>query len=303
MNVIELNENYAIPGTLRFLQWGDAIPLVAVHNQNARALISLFGGQVLSYKPTHASDDLLFLSRNALMQGKKAIRGGIPVCWPWFGADPEEQNRPSHGFARTSLWELANTESCSDDCTRIALRLPDYPDNRILWPHAHELEFIITIGNELTLELITRNTGEKPLTISQAMHAYFFIGDIEQVQILGLEDHHYLDKLTQGQQKLQCGAVTVAEEVDRIYTGVKSPLIIDDPLLKRQIRVSADGSETMIVWNPWRENSDRMTDLNTNGYQSFICVEAGNADADSRTVASGSEHCLKYSIELVPPPS
>lgn len=298
MNVIQLNKNHGIPGTLSFLQWGNGVPLVAVHNQSAQALISLYGGQVLSFKPVHATDDLLFLSRNALMQGKKAIRGGIPVCWPWFGPDPEGLSRPSHGFARTSLWELAQTES-SDVCTRIRLRLPHYPNNQALWPHAHELELIITVGNELTLELITRNTGEKPFTISQALHAYFNIGDIEQVEIMGLNDHYYLDKLAQGQQKMQRGTVTVSAEVDRIYTGIDEPLIINDPVLKRQIGVSTDGSETIIVWNPWRENSARMADLNTNGYQQFICVEAGNAEADSQTIAPGSEHRLKNIVELL----
>jgi len=236
MNIEQLNGAYGIAGQLKFIERKGDFPFILISNRSATALISVYAAQILSFQPTDEHEDLLFLSQKSYYDDGKAIRGGIPVCWPWFGADPANLHRPNHGFVRNRLWTVLATEAVTVRETKVKLGLIDADNTDALWPQAFALELEISISHSLTLELITRNTGHETFSITQAFHTYFQVGNIQQVKVLGLENTRYSDKLNAGTQKAQIGVVTVSEEVDRIYTDVKNELIIDDPVFDRRIR-------------------------------------------------------------------
>jgi glucose-6-phosphate 1-epimerase len=258
----------------------------------------VYAAQVLSFQPTRECEDLLFRSRKSYYDEGKAIRGGIPICWPWFGSDPMALNRPNHGFVRNGLWAVLATEATTGLETKVKLRFVETIQSKSYWQQAFTLDVEISVGNTLTLELITRNTGDQVFSITQAFHTYFHVGNIKQVKVLGLEGTEYLDKLDDGAQKHQMGAVTVLEEVDRIYMGTQHELIIDDSNFNRQIRITATSNKTAVVWNPWTTKSAKMPDLENDDYQHFICVEAGNVDGDIVEITPGSKYSLLTNFKI-----
>ncbi len=299
MTIEQLNANHGTE-EVQFTTGKGDFPLIEVDNGSATATISLYGGQVLSFQPKGDPNPVLFLSENAYYSEGKAIKGGMPVCWPWFGPDPEGQGRPNHGFVRNRLWTVVKIEG-SGDTTTITLGVSASDDTRAIWPQSFDLAIEISVGTALSVALMTRNTGDAPFSITQALHTYFTVGDIAQVTVLGLEGTEYLDKVDGGAQKTQSGAVTVAQEVDRIYLDVPPKLVIDDGSLGRKIHVTSSGSKTAVVWNPWADISAQSGDLEDNAYQGMICVETTNAATDVIEVQPGSEFRLTatYSVEQV----
>ncbi len=300
MSTIEqLNRDFAIQDQLKFIEGEGGFTYAEIDNGKARALISLYAGQVLSFQPTNEAENLLFLSEQAYYQPGKAIKGGIPICWPWFGPDPQGQGRPGHGFVRNRPWNLAKATQTPEGDTKLVLNLVDDEETREIWPQAFDLSLEVTVGNELTLALITRNTGELAVSITQALHTYFKVGNINKVKVLGLEGLRYLDKVDKGEEKIQAGEVTIAEEVDRIYTGVQGDLTIVDEALQRRILIRSISSSTAVVWNPWSKISEQMADLGDDDYKQLICVETANAADEVIEIPSGGESRLiaRYSIE------
>ncbi len=298
MSIEQLNTDYGIAGQLKFLEGKGGLPLIEIDNGKAKATISVYAGQLLSFQPASEPEDLMFLSQKAYYQAGKAIKGGIPICWPWFGPDPEGLGRPSHGFVRNRLWNVLGTEA-TESATKVKLGLVETAETQEIWHQSFDLAIAISVGEKLTVELITHNTGAQAFSITQALHTYFKIGDISQVKVLGLEDVKYLDKVDKGTQKQQQGAVAIAQEVDRIYTDVPGELVIEDAALNRRIRIASQGSKTAIVWNPWAKISAEMADLEDDDYQRFLCVETANADKDIVEILPGSEFRLvaSYSVE------
>jgi glucose-6-phosphate 1-epimerase len=299
-NIAQLNNDFGLANRLKFVEGNGGLPLIEIDNANAKAVISLYSGQVLSFQPKSAAQDVLFVSNKAYFQTGKAIKGGIPICWPWFGPDPEGKGRPAHGFVRNRMWGMAKSLETPDGNTQVTLTMTDTPETQAIWPHAFALSLVVTIGKSLTVELITHNQGDTPFTITQALHTYFKIGDINQVQVTGLEGIHYLDKTNGGHEKTQTGAVTVTQEVDRVYTNVTAPdLVINDASLARRIGITTEGSKTTIVWNPWIEIAKNMADLEDLDYLQFICVETANAADDVVTIAPGASAQLtvNYRVE------
>ena len=299
MNTEQLNTEYAIPGQLKFIQGGGGLPFIEVTTANSSALISVYAGQVLSFRPAGEMDDLMFLSEKAYYQTGKAIKGGAPVCWPWFGADPQGLGRPAHGFVRNRMWNVVATEITVSGAIRVILGLEDTPETIEIWPQSFTLMLEITVGKSLNLELVTRNTGAQLFPVTQAFHTYFKVGDISQVSVSGLEDTDYIDKVDNSALKKQIGPVVINEEVDRIYLGVRDELVINDIALKRRIRIRSRGSKTAVVWNPWVKISAEMADLQDNDYRNLLCAETTNAATDVVEVSPGRESRLvaNYSIE------
>ena len=292
MNIEQLNVDYGIANKVKFIEGTGGFPLIEVSNEYAQAKISVYAGHILSFKPVEQAKDVIFLSSKVNYQLGKAIRGGTPICWPWFGADPEAKGRPNHGFVRNRMWQVRDVFSTPDGETKITLGLVDTPETREIWDYSFDMAIAITVGRVLTVELITRNTGDKAFTITQALHTYFQIGDINQVTVLGLKDREYLDKVDGGKQKTQTGEVTFAGECDRIYLDVQPKLVIDDQALKRKIKVTATNSKTAIVWNPGAEISAKMADLGDRDYANFVCVETANAADEVIEVGAGGEYIL-----------
>lgn len=292
MNIEQLNTDHGIVGQIEFFEGQGGLPFIRASNAKANALISVYAGQVLAYRPAGKAEDLMFLSEKAYYQAGKAIKGGVPICWPWFGPDPEGKGRPAHGFVRNRMWDVVDTAVTVNGETRIVLGLTDTPETRSIWPHAFVLRLEINIGEKLDLALVTRNSGDQPFTITQAFHTYFGIGDIHQTSVSGLEGKSYIDKVDGGQQKLQSGMVTINAEVDRIYLDVANELIIHDAARKRNVRITSQGSRSAVVWNPWAKIASEMADLQDDDYLRLLCVETTNAASDVVTIQPGSEFRL-----------
>ena len=299
MDIEQLNSDYGIKGQLRFVKGSGGFPFIQICNSSATALICVYAAQVLSYRPTEECEDLLFLSSKSYYDDGKAIRGGIPVCWPWFGPNSVGLDRPSHGFVRNGLWTVAGTEATTEFETKVTLRFPESVHSESCWRQAFALELEISVGDTLTLELITHNTGDQSFSITQAFHTYLQVGNINQVRILGLEGAVYVDKLDTDTHKWQAGALTVWEEVDRIYTDVKNELIVDDAAFNRRIKIAAVASKSAVVWNPWTKKSAELADLNDDDYRRFICVETGNIAGNIVKLPPGSEYRLLTNFEII----
>lgn len=291
MDISDLNRRFGIDHRVTIAEGAGGLAMITVATEHAMAVISTYAGQVLSFRPK-GHDDLMFLSESAYYAEGKAIKGGVPICWPWFGPDPEGKGRPGHGFVRNRQWDLLRTEVLSDGRVRIGLGLSDTEQSRTIWPHAFSLGLDITIGAALDLALVTRNRGTAPFELSQGLHTYFRVGDIAHTRVLGLEGHPYLDKMEGGVEKRQNGAVTIAAETDRVYTGVTGPLEIEDGGLGRRIRITATGSASTVVWNPWQTTAKAMADLGDEDYRRMICVETTNATPDVIILPPGAEHRL-----------
>jgi glucose-6-phosphate 1-epimerase len=299
MNIEQLNAEFGIAEQVKFIEGKGGLPFIEVRNDQASALISTYAGQVLAFQPQGVADDLFFLSEKAFFQQGKAIKGGVPICWPWFGPDPEGLGRPAHGFVRNRQWNVIAVEAVSSAETKLVLGLRDTPETREIWPFAFELLLEINVGSTLGLTLITRNLGDQAFELTQALHTYFQVGDINQVKVRGLEAKDYLDKVDEGQRKTQSGAVIIDGEVDRIYLDVDQELTIEDPGLQRVIRIASSGSKTAVVWNPWSHISAQMADLNDEDYRNLLCVETANAAQEVVNLPPAGEYRLRadYRIE------
>jgi glucose-6-phosphate 1-epimerase len=299
MNPEQLNALHGIPGKLRFVTGAGGLTLIEIDNDKARALISPYAGQVLSFLPAGEPEDLLFVSEHAYFQPGKAIKGGIPVCWPWFGPDPEGKGRPTHGFVRNRDWQVLGAALQEDGATSVRLGITPDEAIRALWPHPFELTLEITVGRSLVLDLCSFNPDTAPLTITQGLHSYFRVGDVRRVSVRGLGGKHYIDKMDGGAIKTQQGTVTIDGEVDRIYTGVDDDLVIDDPAFGRRIRIASEGSSSAVVWNPWAATAAAMADLGDEEYTAMLCVETTNAGPDAVQIIPGENYRLeaRYSIE------
>lgn len=282
---------------LEFVESAGGMHWVRIQNAQASAEISLQGAHLLSWQPVNEAP-VVWLSPQAKFVPGKSVRGGIPVCWPWFGAH-ERADFPAHGFARAQMWSLVNSEEQADGSTRVVLELQPNDTARAQWPHVCQLRLTITVGTTLKMELQTSNTGSEAFVIGEALHTYFAIGDISEVRVTGLEDCDYLDKVEDFKRFHQDGAITVNAEIDRVYLDTTSDCVIHDPVLGRRIRIAKTGSATTVVWNPWAEKSDGMGDMGEAGYRRMICVESANSASNVVTVNPGEQHVLAvaYSVE------
>ena len=280
MSLEQLNQEFGIAGQLRFFAGKGGLTMIEIDNGHANALISVYAGQVLTFKPKDSANDLLFLGEKAYFETGKAIKGGVPICWPWFGPDPEDKGRPAHGFVRNWPWSVISTKATTDGSTVIKLGVADDAKSRSIWPYAFNLFQVITVGSTLKLELITRNAGDTPFSITQGFHTYFKVGDVTRAQVLGLEDKRFIDKVAHDAIETQDGPVAVHGEVNRIYEGVDRDLLIDDAALDRRIRIRGTGSSTCVVWNPWIETAKSMADLDDADYLTMLCVETLNAASE-----------------------
>lgn len=298
MEIQPLNDRYAIKNQLEVFAGKGGFPLIKINNQHAKALISLYGGQVLSFQPHHQAEDLLFLSEKSLYQPGKAIRGGIPVCWPWFGPDPKGLQRPNHGFVRNHFWQISKTAAINEGTTQVSLAFNESLKQENTWRQPFTVLLEITVGSELRLAMTTRNTGDKSFSITQAFHSYFRVGDIEQIKVEGLQGCDYFDKLDQGTQKRQDDELRIGSEIDRVYVEARRDLSVIDPVLQRRIRIQAPNTSTAVVWNPWQQTCQKMADLTDFDYQRFICVEAGNIAFDLIQIAPGNDYRLSVDFAL-----
>ena len=269
--------------------------IIEINNASASAKIALQGAHIFHYQRVEEVN-LLWLSEISDFEIGKAFRGGIPICWPWFGAS-KDKSLPAHGFARTALWRLVSTNEVDVNTTIVALELNHSKQSLELWPFKFKLELFITISDKLSLELKTTNLDSKTFEITQAFHSYFNISDILHVEIQGLENKPYLDALT-WKDEVQDGLITFNEEVDRVYQEVDKPIVLKDK--EHTLHVENTGSSSVVVWNPWVDKCKRMSlaknDMKQDAYKDFVCIESANAFDDFIAIEPNESHTLKAVI-------
>lgn len=294
-----LNRDFAIKDKLHFKEISGGLLVAEVTTLHGKATIALQGAHLMTFQPT-GQEPVIWLSEFAKFGRGKSIRGGVPVCWPWFGPHATDSKLPGHGYARTVDWRLIQVQSLSDDRIRLEFELEESEATRTQWPHRSPVRNIITVGRALEVELATTNAGSEAFTLGDALHTYFTVGDVRRVTIHGLEGCDYLDKVDQGTRKQQVGAVTIGQEVDRIYLNTPSVCEIRDPALQRRIKISSSGSHSTVVWNPWIEKATKMGDFGTDGHLGMLCVETANAAEDVVQLAPGQVHRLVARYEVEP---
>ena len=299
IEINQLNEQFGIANQLSFSAGLGGLPFVQILNNECEASISLHGGQILQFIPTNQAP-VLWTSKKASYQENKAIRGGIPVCWPWFGPHPVDSDYPAHGFARVSTWKVVSTALGKDNHIQIRLGLDSSESGHHYFPFKFHLEMSFKVGKELEVELLVRNTGFQKFTFTAALHSYFAVKDVSKILIHGLKGTSYLDSLDSNLSKTQDGPIFIGGEIDRIYFNTTSDCIIEDPGLNRKINIAKSGSKSTVIWNPWIAKAARTKDFGDHEYQEMVCVETTNADDDKISLDPSEEHCLNASVRVEP---
>ena len=293
--VESLNAQYGGQGRIHFSAGPGGFVLAELINSYASATVALEGGQILAYTP-HGQPPVLFLSKQATYTHGKSVRGGIPVCWPWFAGMRDNPQHPFHGFARMLRWDVRST-STNGEVTLLELGLQASAETRSYWPHEFDLRLVVTLSRELRADLVTQNTDAAPVELTAALHSYFHVGDISQVTIRGLAGTHYIDKVDNGSVKQQVGEIQIQQVTDRIYQATTATCLIDDPALGRTITIEKAGSNSTVVWNPW-ENARQIADMADDEYHTMVCLETTNAGDDTISLAPGQEHTLSAVIRV-----
>lgn len=301
MSVENLNNEFSLSSgksSLQFKTGKGGTPVVEIKNDQASVVISLQGAHVLSWKPID-HDEVIWLSSDAKYIMGKPVRGGIPICWPWFGAHESDSSFPSHGFARNVLWEVIDTKIVASGETEITFQLStDELDEKYknIWPLSTVVEYRVSIGKQLTMELSTFNTSDQTMTITQALHTYFNIDDIDNTKVYGLDGKTYLDKTEGFTSKIQDGPISIKSEVDRVYLDTKDDITIDDKI--RKITIKKQGSQSTVVWNPWKDIAKKMDDLDDEGYRKMLCVESANVADDIVNIKPNESYSLLVSYNI-----
>lgn len=249
------------------------------------------GAHVTHWQPRGA-EPVLFLSPRSVEAPARAIRGGVPICFPWFAARADDPTAPPHGFARIRDWQLVERTDRT-----VVFGLESDADTRRLWPHDFRLRFRVVVGTTLDLALETTNTSAMPFTVEMALHTYVHVADVTAVAITGLEGATYIDKVD-GRARKRAGAapLRVDGEVDRIFVGTTATCVVDDPGLRRRIAVAKTGSATTVVWNPGPARAAALADLGPDAWRTMVCVETANADDDRLTLAPGAVHRMSTTL-------
>jgi glucose-6-phosphate 1-epimerase len=298
MTLTELNQHFAIGNHVQFKEIAEGMIVAEVTNQFALANIMLQGAHIATFQP-RGEEPVIWLSPYAKFAPGKSIRGGVPVCWPWFGPHKTNSKLPGHGFARTVPWEIFETKALPEGSTYLRFGLIESDVSRAQWPYPSSVQLEVTVGKTLRVELVTHNAGSTAFELGEALHTYFQISDVAKMTIRGLEDCAYLDKVQDFAHCTQKDGIVIESEVDRVYINTAADCVIEDKGLKRAIRIAKQGSMSTVVWNPWVEKAKEMGDLGDDGYRSMVCVESGNARDNVVVLAPGETHKLVavYSVE------
>lgn len=281
--------------------------LLAVRVENTRAAATVFlQGAQLSHYQRHDEPAVIWCSPDCEYREGTPLRGGIPICWPWFG---DLQKNPSqvsakarldtaqaHGFARQRQWQLEDIRTPHAGQTELVLRLRLAADEEPAWPWPTLLTLSITVGESLALQLSVENLSDSKVCFSSALHSYFAVSQIDAISIDGLDGLDYIDCVDSWKPQRQQGALLISSEVDRIYHGTTTPITLIDSGWGRAIQVLSEGSNSAVVWNPWNEKSRRLSQFADDAFRSMICIETANADRDCITLEPGQQHRLNLEL-------
>jgi glucose-6-phosphate 1-epimerase len=269
---------------------------VLVTSPEAEGEIYLHGAHITSWKPA-GNDEVLFLSSKSLWKDGHAIRGGVPICFPWFGAKADDPSAPAHGFVRTKEWQLESTVH-ADEGTIVSMFTESDQGTKRWWPAQFRLAFRVTFGHDLKLELVVTNTGNQPLRFEEALHAYHRVGNIHNARVRGLQGLTYIDKTDSNKRKSQDGDIAVVSETDRVYLDTTSAIELDDPALRRRANVAKENSRTTVIWNPWVEKAHAMADFGDDEWTQMICIESSNVGDFAVDLPPGGQHAMKAIVRV-----
>tara|TARA_Y100001956_G_C4098814_1_gene176591 strand:+ start:58 stop:942 length:885 start_codon:yes stop_codon:yes gene_type:complete len=271
----------------------DQVKVVRVIHEKATAGIALHGGHVISFKP-EGQEDLIWMSKQAVFDGKAALRGGIPICWPWFGRIAA----PAHGFARNSEWTLLEHRE-NENGVIVELGLVSSDSTLAVWPYQFQAHLLIEIGDELKVTLGVTNTDTQAWTFSGALHTYLTVGDIEQATTTGMGPE-YIDSLKDGAICQGSNELKLTDTIDRVYTKPADQITVSDPIFNRSVVVENQGHNSAVLWNPWAEGAKGMGDMQDDGYKTFLCVEStlhAPSLEQGKTLQPGEHHQLITTIK------
>jgi len=295
---IDRLEQFRIPDALRFETTSGGLVRAVISTPLAEADLYLQGAHLNHWTP-HGQRPVLFVSPKSLFMPGKAIRGGVPVIFPWFGPRSDGKSGPAHGFARTLEWTLEETHLNDDGRVEVALALEPNATTTSLGYSAFRAQFRVTIGSQLQMELEVTNESPEPLIYEDALHTYFSIADIHQTWITGLEGTTYFDKTDGARRKqLRGEAIRVAKETDQVHVNTGATCVIHDPAWNRRIVIAKSGSNSTVVWNPWIEKTKSLADMSPEDWKEMICVESANAGENAVHLAGGASHNLVVSIHV-----
>lgn len=284
-----------LPPSVSLIEEPAGYPVLVIEHAAATGRIALNGAHVTDWIP-EGHDPVLYMSADAILETGKPIRGGIPVCWPWFGPHPTDSSKPAHGFVRQMAWEVDVARE-SDTGVDIVLKLQDSTETKAFWPHSFQVRMHVHMGASLQVSLQAQNTGSTAWSMTGALHSYLNVEDVRKISIHGLHGTQYVEGRLSPDKRPQSGTIIIDQEVDRMYIS-DATVIVHDPLWKRELVIEKAGSLATVVWNPWIEKSKRLADLPDEAYPEFLCVEAANAGEDVITVQPGHEHLLTQRIEV-----
>jgi len=265
---------------------------IEIKNNQAEAKIALQGAHIFHYKAKNRPA-LLWLSETSFFKEGKAIRGGIPICFPWFGPHKTDASLPQHGFARTALWEVVLEEELDENSSHVQLQLTSDEESLKLWEYKFDVRLDIVVSSELTVTLTVTNTDTKAFEFTSALHSYFNVSDITNVSVEGLDGSNYIDSLTD-KTYIQKGSLSISEEVDRVYFDSSNSIKLHDK--SNTIHLKQKGSNSLVVWNPWIEKAKKMVDMPDDGYKTMLCLETGNIGEDKIILKPKEVHLLEVII-------
>jgi D-hexose-6-phosphate mutarotase len=292
-----LDDRFGIPGVLRFERGEGGLTRAVATTGAATAEVYLHGAQVTGFEPV-GSPPVLFISPHSAYTAGRAIRGGVPVIFPWFGPHPSDPRAPDHGLVRTREWSVDSVEANGGLLT-IALALEASDATLAVWPHAFALLCRVTIGTALEVALTVENRSPEAFAVEEALHTYLHVGDVAAATVHGLEGVAYIDKAGGMARKRQGpGPVRLQALTDRVYLDTEGPCTVDDPVLGRRLRVDKRGSRTTVIWNPGPQVAQAMADLGPEAWRTMLCVETANA-ADNRVrIEPGQRHEMSARIAV-----
>ena len=289
--IADLDRRFGMPGIAKVVAGNGGLPKVCITSSQAEGEMYLHGAHVTSWKPL-GGEEVLFVSSRSHWGDGRAIRGGVPVCFPWFGEKADDPNAPAHGFARTKAWQLESIVQDGDAVTVSMFTESDESTKR-WWAADFRLVHRATFGRELSLELLLTNTGERALRFEEALHAYYRVGHIEKARVQGLEGVHYVDKTDRNQKKRQQGEIAIVSETDRVYLNTQEAVQLEDPVFDRRTRLEKQHSRTTVVWNPWVQKARALSDLGDDEWMHMICIETSNVGDLAVDLAPGQQHTTK----------
>ncbi|NMR21650.1 D-hexose-6-phosphate mutarotase [Cellulomonas fimi] len=287
----------ALPPSIRLESGPGGLARLRVEGVAGEAVVYTHGAHVAQWNPVDA-DPVLWLSRRSRFTRDTAIRGGVPICFPWFGPHPGRPDLPSHGFARLAEWSLLEAREVDDDVV-LAFRLTDTEATRAsAWPHRFDATYTVRVGAELTLELHVTNLDDHELSYEEALHTYLAVADVRATRVTGLEGTPYVDKLGGPDPVRSDEAVTFTGETDRVYLDTGPITIVEDVAGRRAVTVTKHGSGSTVLWNPWIEKTAATADLGDDDWTGMVCVETANVGGAEVRLAPGASHALTATLAV-----